>query len=100
MADQAMSGLSDAAPMSSEDATLSQPSVPLSALLTPPRESQLDVTCGDEAQVPLEAVRSLIRFLDEVRDEREPPLIAFPPRQRTPVRRPPPIRPRSSQIVA
>jgi hypothetical protein len=55
---------------------------------------------GDETLTSHEAARRLGRFLDEVRVEQEPPLIASPPRQRTPVRRPPPIRPRSSRIAA
>ena len=74
--------------------------VPESALLMPSRASQLDVVCGDETPTPLEAARRLARCLDEVRVEREPPLVASPPRQRTPVRRPPPLRPRSSRIAA
>jgi len=100
MADQATSGLSDMAPTSGEAVAPSQPSVLEAALLTPPRASQLDVVCGDETPTSLEAARRLARFLDEVRVEREPPLIAAPPRQRTHVRRPPPVRPRSSRIAA
>ena len=54
----------------------------------------------EHSPTSLEAVRRLARFLDEVRVERDLPLIASPPRPRTPVRRAPPIRPRSSQIAA
>jgi hypothetical protein len=77
-----------------------QPPARESALLTPPREGQPDVTSGDETPSPSEAPRRLARFLDEVQVVQEPPLIAFPPRQRTPVRKPPPIRPRSRRIAA
>ena len=100
MAEQATSSLSNAAPTSGEVTAPSQPLVPESALRTPPRAGQLDVVCGDETPTPLEAAQCLARFLDEVRVEQEPPLIASPPRQRTPVRRPPPVRPRSSRIAA
>jgi hypothetical protein len=71
-----------------------------SALLTPPREGQPGVASGDETPSPREAARRLAQFLDKVRVVWEPPLIASPPWQRTPVRRPPPIRPRSRQIAA
>ena len=74
--------------MLNEAAVPFQPSLPESALLTPSRGGQLDVACGDETPTSLEAARRLARFLDEERFEREPPLIASPPRQRTPVRRP------------
>ena len=47
-----------------------------------------------------DAARCLASFLDKVRVEQEPPLIASPPQQRTAVRRPPPVRPRSSWIAA
>ena len=96
LADQATSGLCNATPATGDAAVSPLPS----ALLTPPRESQPGVACGDETPTPLEAARRLARFLDEVRVEREPPLVASPPRQRTPVRRPPPLRPRSSRIAA
>jgi hypothetical protein len=49
---------------------------------------------------PREAARRLARFLDEVCVVWEPPLIISPPWQRTPMRRPPPIRPRSRWIAA
>jgi hypothetical protein len=71
-----------------------------SVLLTPPREGQPDATSADETPTSREAARRLARFLDEVRVVREPPLIISPPRQRTPVRRPPPIRPGSRRIDA
>jgi hypothetical protein len=61
-----------------EAAAPSHPSVPESALLTPPRGGQLDVACGDEMSTLLEAARRLAKFLDEVGVEREPPLIASP----------------------
>ena len=67
--------------------------------MTPPREGQPDVA-RDETPTSLEAARRLVRFLDEVRVEREPPLIASPPRQKTSARRFPPVRPRSSRIAA
>jgi hypothetical protein len=76
-----------------------QPPAQESALLTPPREGQPGVPNGDETPSSREAARRLARFLDKVRVVREPPLIASPPRQRTPVRRPPPIRPRSRRIA-
>ncbi|KAG0514987.1 hypothetical protein BDA96_10G240100 [Sorghum bicolor] len=47
-----------------------------------------------------EVTRRLARFLDEAWVVWEPPLIAFPPRQRTSVKRPPPILARSSRIAA
>jgi hypothetical protein len=76
-----------------------QPPAPESALLTPPREGHPD-DATEETPTPSEAARRLTRFLDEVRVEREPPLIASPPRQKMPVRRPPTIRPRRSRIAA
>jgi hypothetical protein len=75
-----------------------QPPTQESALLTP-REGQPGIPSGDKTPSPREAARRLARFLDEVRVVREPPLIASPPRQRTPVRRPPPIWPRSRRIA-
>jgi hypothetical protein len=71
-----------------------------SALLTPPREGQPGATSADETPTPHEAAWRLAWFLDEVRVVRELPRIISPPRQRTPVRRPPPIRPRSRRIAA
>jgi hypothetical protein len=68
-----------------------QPPEHESAMLTPPREGQPGVASGDETPSPHEAARRLAQFLDKVRVVREPPLITSPPRQRTPVRRPPPI---------
>jgi hypothetical protein len=76
-----------------------QPPAQESALLTPPREGQPGVASGDETPSPREAARRLAWFLDEVRVVRELPLIASPPRQRTPVRKPQPIRSRSRQIA-
>jgi hypothetical protein len=40
---------------------------------------QTDIEGGDETPTPREAVRSLAHFLDEVRVQRERPLIASPP---------------------
>jgi hypothetical protein len=91
-----------AAPLEFEMATRvcsPQPPALESALLTPPREGHLDDATKEETPTPSEAAHRLARFLDEVRVEREPPLIASPPRQKTPVRRPPTIRPRSSRIA-
>jgi hypothetical protein len=68
--------------------------------LMPPQVGQLDVEVGDEMPTPHEAARRLARFVDEVRVERVPPLIASPPRQRVRTWGPPPIRPRSSWIAA
>jgi hypothetical protein len=79
---------------------LPQPLEHESALLTPPQEGQPGVASGDETPSPHEATRCLTQFLDKVRVMQEPPLIASLPRQRTPVKRPPPIRPRSRQIAA
>ena len=50
-----------------EAAASSQPSLPESVLLTPPRGGQLDVARGEETPTSLEAARRLARFLDEVR---------------------------------
>jgi hypothetical protein len=77
-----------------------QPPAQESALLTPPREGQPGVASGDETPSPHEATRCLARFLDEVQVVQEPPLIASPPRQRMPVRKPQHIRPRSRRIAA
>ena len=73
LADQATSGLGDATPATGDAAVSPLPS----ALLTPPREGQPDVA-RDETPTSLEAARLLVRFLDEVGVEREPPLIASP----------------------
>jgi hypothetical protein len=77
-----------------------QPPAQESALLTPPREGQPSVASGDKTPSPSEAARRLTQFLGKVRVVREPPLITSPPWQRTPVRRSPPIQPRSRRIVA
>ena len=66
----------------------------------PPQVGQPGDEIGDETPIPREVARRLARFLDEVRVVRGPPLIASPPQQRTSVRRPLPIRPRSSPIAA
>jgi hypothetical protein len=50
--------------------------------------------------MPRKAARRLARFLDEVRVEREPPLVVSPPRQPARARKPLPIRRRSTRIAA
>jgi hypothetical protein len=77
-----------------------QPSAQELALLTPPQLGQPDVEIGDETPTSHEAARRLARFLDEVRVEQEPPLIASPPRQRARAGRPLPVRRRSTRIAA
>jgi hypothetical protein len=79
---------------------LPQPLAQELALLTPPRVGQPDIEIGDETLTPREAARCLARFLDEVRVEREPPLVVSPPRQPTRARRPLPVRRRSTRIAA
>jgi hypothetical protein len=59
-------------------------------LLVPPNAD--DVT-------PREAAHQLARFIDEVRIERPPPLIASPPKQAVPIRRHPVVK-RSTRISA
>jgi hypothetical protein len=77
-----------------------QPSAQELVLLTSPQVGQPDVEIGDETPTPREAARRLARFLDEVRVEREPSLIASPPRHRARVGRPLPVRRRSTLIAA
>ena len=60
MADQATSGLSDAAPTSGEAVAPSQPLVPESALLTPPRVGQLGVECGDKTSTLLGGLQGFL----------------------------------------
>jgi hypothetical protein len=68
-------------------------------MLTPPRVGQPNVESSDKTPTPREATRRLAQFLDEVRVEREPPLIASPPRQRARANRPLLVRCRSTRIA-
>jgi len=95
MADHATSGLGK----TPTSVASPQPLVLETTLLTPHHEGEPNVA-RDETPTSFEAARCLVRFLDEVCVEREPPLIASPPRQKMPARRLSPVWPRNSQIVA
>jgi hypothetical protein len=60
---------------------------------------ELPVPQNADDATPCEAARRLARFIDEVRIERPPPLIASPPKQVVPIRRHPVVK-RSTRIAA
>jgi hypothetical protein len=64
-----------------------------------PVQEELPVPPNADDATPCEAARRLARFIDEVRIERPPPLIASPPKQAVPIRRHPVVK-RSTRIVA
>jgi hypothetical protein len=66
--------------------------------LSPVREELPVPPIADDA-TPREAARRLTRFIDEVRIERPPPLIASPPKEAVPIRRHPMVK-MSTRIAA
>jgi hypothetical protein len=60
---------------------------------------ELSVPPNADDATPREAAHRLTRFIDEVRIERPPPLIASPPKQAVPFRRHPAVK-RSTRIAA